>query len=450
MGRDSLKLIAVAGALLVFFGGLSAAGAVTNPATGTASAEMSRMQSDLPVGVRIGYGRIMVKLRENPATRRVRGGRGDMGVATILIADVEGRPYYYLPPGSECTDACLRDFRPAAALAGAKEVGGFTIVNGRWLFQGKPLFVALAGPKLSDPLKIDDGHAMVPEFDHGLEITEGQNGMKLLRLDPKSWTKMPFSIGVAEYRLAPGLMLAAGVAGNNPMGAPLYAFSGSLEQEKALPAMFKPQYAAALSLPMGDFTIRERDDGTRQWLYRGAALFTCSCDISAGSLNGEGVVAGMAPAMMVRYFLPKEVVLKRDSVTIGRMVEATTGKTLYYRYRLVDFYVPDNARPMLGIINAQVAAGMGTTLCDAKCEKEYEPLWAPKDAQPGGYWSIYERTDGKRQWAYKNAAVYTHVNEGPGSLDGDEKFLVEFEDGHGGKALPNEFGMGLAWRALTP
>ena len=96
----------------------------------------------------------------------------------------------------------------------------------------------------------------VPTIRNGVGLSgQGEDGMMLVRVAPRSWTNMPFSIGVAEYRLAPGQVLAVGVAGNNPMGKPLYTFTGTPEQEKALPAMFKPQYAAGLSLPVGDFTV---------------------------------------------------------------------------------------------------------------------------------------------------------------------------------------------------
>ena len=105
---------------------------------------------------------------------------------------------------------------------------------------------------------------------------------------------------------------------------------------------------------------------------------------------------------------------------------------------------------MLGTQDAKVGAMLGLAHCDTKCEKEWRPLYASKSAQAQGYWTIYDRPDGKRQWAYKNYAIYTHVPEAPGTLDGNEKYLVQFEDGSGVEALPREFGLGLNWRALVP
>jgi predicted lipoprotein with Yx(FWY)xxD motif len=284
----------------------------------------------------------------------------------------------------------------------------------------------------------------------GIRISaDGQDGMELARVEPQQWTKMPFSMGVAEYRLAPGQVLAIGVAGNNPMGKPLYLFSGTPDQEKRLPAIFKPAYAAALDLPIGDFTIRERPiDSTRQWAYKRSPLYTCDCDISTGDLNGRDT-PGIAVATLLHYNVPPQVAIRKDSLAIGYMIEARTGKTLYYRDRLKDDYTPDHARPLGGTEDPGIGALLNLKHCDAQCEKEWHPLLAPKNVQPQGYWSTYLRPDGTRQWAYKNCALYTHATERPGTLDGNETYNINIED-YGKKNIPEEFGLGMMWRALVP
>ena len=409
--------------------------------------QMTRIPSDLPEGVRIGL------------TRPVKSLAGAyIGVAqegkeekVVVLYDSQGRPFFTLGNGASCADACLKNWQPAVAPAGAKEAGGFTIAGGHWAFRGKPLYVAVNGPKLSDPLPFTPGNERLrQQYLNGLAVVDGVDNMHMVRLVPQTWMDMPSSIGVAEYRLAPGQILAAGAGALNAMGRPLYTFKGTPEQEKALPDMFKPQPAALMSVALGDFTIRARADGTRQWAYKGAPLYTCSCDTTVGALNGEGAAPGIAPAVIFAYSTPADVVLKKDNLALGRMAEAKTGKTLYFRDRTLDDYQPDRARNMYGTINAQIAAAMGTSHCDATCEKEWKPFLASKNAQASGYWSVIDRKDGKRQWAYKNAALYTHVKEAPGSLDGNETYHIEFDDGHGGKAMADAFGMGLFWRAAVP
>ena len=439
LSRSSLMAALSAGAVLCLS---------STAATAAAPATMARVESDLPAGIRIGLARPSAEPANSRNNGRARGGQG------IALADATGRPLYAAT--AECAAACLEKWQPAMAAAGAKATGHFTLVsNGagerQWAYQGKALYTAVDGPNFSTPLVLPTWDALRPPQTLGLEIADrGENGMKLAVINTKTWIKTPFSIGSAEYRLAPGMVLAVGVAGNNPMGDPLYTFSGTPEQEKALPATFKPHYAAGISLPVGDFTIRTRTDGSLQWAYKGSALYTCDCDVSAGDLNGAGAAPGIAPAVAFKYYNPPEVLIKKDPLSVGRMIEAKTGKTLYFRDRLEDDYQPDHARPMLGTQDAKVGAMLGLAHCDAKCEKEYRPLYAPKDAQAQGYWTLYDRPDGKRQWAYKNYAIYTHVPEEPGTLDGNEKYLVQFEDGSGTEALPREFGLGLNWRALVP
>ena len=411
-----------------------------------APSQMARIQSDLPAGIRVALTRPMANL--NGAYI----GIGQEGKEEKIVAfyDAEGRPFFTVANGV-CADACLKNWLPAAAPSGAKETGGFTVLGGHWLFRGKPLYVAIKGPKLADPYPFPAGNERLrPNYLTGLAVVDPADGMRLVRLVPQTWMDLPYSIGVAEYRLAPGQILAAGAGALNAMGKPLYMFKGTPEQEKALPAIFKPQEASLMSVALGDFTVRARDDGTKQWAYKGAALYTCTCDTTIGALNGEGTAAGIAPAVIYAYSLPQDVVLKKDNLALGRIAEARTGKTLYFRDRMQDDYQPDRSRNMYGTINAQIVAGLGTMHCDAACEKEWKPFLAAKGAQATGYWSIIDRKDGKRQWAYKNAALYTHANEAPGALDGNETYHVEFDDGAGGKAMPNAFGMGLIWRAAVP
>src|SRR5690606_36774793 len=43
------------------------------------------------------------------------------------------------------------------------------------------------------------------------------------------------------------------------------------------------------------------------------------------------------------------------------------------------------------------------------CTDLWTPVSAPVDAKPVGKWSVLERGDGRRQWAYDEQALYTSV-----------------------------------------
>jgi len=49
-----------------------------------------------------------------------------------------------------------------------------------------------------------------------------------------------------------------------------------------------PLAAAADASPMGDWTIVTRDDGTKQWAYKGKPLYTYRMDAKEGDVSGNG------------------------------------------------------------------------------------------------------------------------------------------------------------------
>ena len=55
----------------------------------------------------------------------------------------------------------------------------------------------------------------------------------------------------------------------------------------------------------------------------------------------------------------------------------------------------------------------GTSTCTGVCNWRWYPLFAPADAKPVGDWTLIARDDGKKQWAFKHRALYTHVHDSP-------------------------------------
>jgi predicted lipoprotein with Yx(FWY)xxD motif len=54
-----------------------------------------------------------------------------------------------------------------------------------------------------------------------------------------------------------------------------------------------PLIAAADAKPMGDWTIVTRQDGSKQWAYKGMALYTWIKDTKPGETSGDGVGNGV-------------------------------------------------------------------------------------------------------------------------------------------------------------
>jgi predicted lipoprotein with Yx(FWY)xxD motif len=62
----------------------------------------------------------------------------------------------------------------------------------------------------------------------------------------------------------------------------------------------------------------------------------------------------------------------------------------------------------------------GMTNCYDKCATNWPPLMAEEGAAPEGDWTIVDRTDGGKMWAYKGQPLYLWVKDtNPGDVTGD-------------------------------
>ena len=66
--------------------------------------------------------------------------------------------------------------------------------------------------------------------------------------------------------------------------------------------------------------------------------------------------------------------------------------------------------------------GKDTSACLGPCTQSWPPLLAGADARPMGDWSVFSRTDGARQWAYKGMPAYGFYRDAPNApAGGDNK-----------------------------
>jgi predicted lipoprotein with Yx(FWY)xxD motif len=75
-------------------------------------------------------------------------------------------------------------------------------------------------------------------------------------------------------------------------GMTLYTFDRDTRGKSACDAKcaasWPPLIAPAGSKPAGDYTILARDDGSRQWAYKGRPLYGSTRDSKPGDESGEG------------------------------------------------------------------------------------------------------------------------------------------------------------------
>jgi predicted lipoprotein with Yx(FWY)xxD motif len=85
---------------------------------------------------------------------------------------------------------------------------------------------------------------------------------------------------------------AKGKVLTNDSGMTLYVFDKDSVGKSACngpcAGNWPPLMAAAAATPTGDYTIIIRDDGTKQWAYKGRPLYNWKNDKVPGDITGDG------------------------------------------------------------------------------------------------------------------------------------------------------------------
>ncbi|MBY0511756.1 MAG: hypothetical protein K2P94_16580 [Rhodospirillaceae bacterium] len=363
----------------------------------------------------------------------------------VVLADDKAQTLYVsdkdAPGKSNCVAECLTEWPPFTAAADAKPVGDWSLIaredgSKQWAFRGKPLYTSLKDkPKPGgNPMATMMGMGGGPAG-HGVD------GHKVVEVLPAEWTVLPTGITIGEVLTAPGQALT------NDKGLTLYTFSGDVKKDSALLANWKPVVAPQIAIPVGDFTVVSRSDGSSQWAYKGKALYQFKGDLELGDSNGKGLDKRLDVAMIMSYFMPKEVAIMKDQRRGGVFVTAAEGQALYARDRAT--YGGTGGHNARGGARGNPTMGtmIGVTGCDAACEQTWKPLIAPADAKPAGYWSLFTRADGSKQWGYQGYALYTYAKEKPGQVTGHDTYDLAVNHDTKNLVVSN---MGLYWRVSTP
>jgi predicted lipoprotein with Yx(FWY)xxD motif len=146
----------------------------------------------------------------------------------------------------------------------------------------------------------------------------------------------------------------------------------------------------------GDWSVIDRPEGGKQWVYRGHPLYASVKDHKAGDRNGAARIGqigqggrGWNFAMAPLNFPPGLKLTRREE---GLVLATTNGRPVY---------APNGARLQ------KACAG---------CEELLKPIAAPAVASVSGDWSIANAGDGVPQYAYKGKALY----RAPDSLSDSE------------------------------
>ncbi|MCY4565093.1 MAG: hypothetical protein OXE40_11545 [Gammaproteobacteria bacterium] len=144
---------------------------------------------------------------------------------------------------------------------------------------------------------------------------------------------------------------------------------------------WRPYRAGPDAVTQGDFGIVERPDGVRQWAFDGSPLYTSTRDLAPGDVNGTMGFGsyGRWRTVPVETWFPPGVGLVRK---VQGLLLASEDDGL--------LFAPGAA--------TETGAGAGNS--------DWLPVSAPELARPGDEFTIVDRADGSRQWAFRGQALY--------------------------------------------
>jgi predicted lipoprotein with Yx(FWY)xxD motif len=195
------------------------------------------------------------------------------------------------------------------------------------------------------------------------------------------------------------LTVTAGLMSPYPPGIVL----PELDSRPSCMNLWPPVIAAEGAEEVGKWTIIERKDGLLQWSHNEHPLYTSVHDKVAGDVLGgtTRVYGGDSPAIRVPLTPPSRMPpgFAVKTTTVGRLLTTDTTHSVYV-------YDPDTPE---------------RSMCNGDCARTWEPVLAPSMAKSRGEWSIFERSPGLRQWAFRQQPLYTYVlDQHTWSLEGSD------------------------------
>ena len=367
----------------------------------------------------------------------------------IAFADHTGLTLYTYdedPIGkSVCYDECAKAFPPFIASSSAEPFGDWSLIarDGgaqQWALEGKPLYtywldidpgsVAGNSPAITGAPRVDRAGNPVGA---GLRGYQGERpepkvlpeGWQPAHLFPMPWLELPPGIAVKEVPDVSAFVLV------DIRKHTLYVFDGEFVSETgacnsgSCSEEWKPLVAPLITQSIGDFDVIDRDDGVRQWTYKGKGLYTYTGDLAAGYANGVNREVDWQVAAVRRLFNPPGVTIE-NTVTRGAVLAANGGMTLYRRDGHI--FQSGGGHNLRRGAPARPAVGrdIGTDpRCGEGCLKNWLPFRAPDDAEPQGFWETVLREDGGKQWSYQGYAMWTFAgDEKSGDMLGHDAYDI--------------------------
>jgi predicted lipoprotein with Yx(FWY)xxD motif len=344
------------------------------------------------------------------------------------LGDADGKPLYTYDADqggrSSCYADCAQEFPPFVAGERAKAAGDFSILARadhvrQWVYQGKPLYRYSGKDPEGEPVGARFQLAENPAWhDPSSRTYSPKHGWRRAAFMPEKSITMPPNVEIDGLAVANGFGFVDAATHLSLYAAPL---------THKLSSAWQPLRASALALPVAEFTvIKRKEDGARQWAYRGEALYTYSGDYAPGEVNG--IFTGdpaVQPALAYRNFMPAGLRILQHPGR-GPLLTTSAGLTLYTEARYVLQYGGRETRTGYAV-SYNDAKSQGAVGCDGDCTVTWKPFLAAADAQAWGFWEPVKRADGTQQWAFKGSPIYTYIGDKKiGDVEGNNRHVIVY------------------------
>ena len=293
---------------------------------------------------------------------------------TLYVNDRDTKPDVFA-----CVEACVETWPILKAPEGAKDGGLWAVAKRpdgslQWRYRGKPL------------------HLYVRDAAPGTAFGDSVAGPWHAAFEP-----MPTPPQVTIARTTRGQVLA------DTAGRALFSVTSEKECDDDCKTGWRQVRAPRAASSHGEWSVLRHQDGTTQWAYAGRPLYY---------RDGDPIDDRRWQPLVLEPPSPRPAWVTTTKADVGELYTDAGGRTLY-RY-------------------SGDAAKIEGKSCDATCMARYwQPLLAAPNAKPAGDWSVIPSVDGKLQWAYRGAPLFTYADDTqPGNISG-----INFRGGRGWDAI---------------
>ena len=291
-----------------------------------------------------------------------------------------------------CAGDCINIWPPLLADTGAMAMPPLSIVevsngNMQWVYKGKPLYFFVNDNAAGDV--------------NGDEVN---NIWHIATQEPAIQRTTANGRSLSATGMVNVSSLANTVTAMDKDGFSLYVFDNdTMGTSTCIDGCLDiwPAFVAnEEDVAIGEFSLISRNDGTKQWAFQDMPLYFFKNDFARGEINGDGLNG------IWHLIPPINTVLKQEINTLGATLTLEGAVHTLIRDENTNEFVDSIANKTGIALYTFDNDTAGVSLCEGDCLAAWPPLIADKTDVATAPFSIITRSNGSKQWAINDMALY--------------------------------------------